>query len=157
MMVWTYRTVPGLSLTWGVITFPRSSTAFVILYTDKTEAIAIQIVSRAILFPAQALATELSWSRMTPRVIGNSNVPASKPKCSAVCGVRQVIVDEALRLEFVRFYVDSLVVEYGPRSRRKDQEKPSDFPSSITYQAFPSTEAPAGIQKSLYRSEFIAL
>ena len=48
--------------------FPRLSTAFVMLYTDKTEAIAIQIVSKAILFPAQALATEIFESPMTLRV-----------------------------------------------------------------------------------------
>jgi hypothetical protein len=90
------------------------------LYTDKMDAIAIQTVSRAILFPAQALAGD--FNHQIRYVSGVPNEPASKPKDPTVCGVRQIVVDEALWFERLRLYKDSLVVKNGPRDEDEDQE-----------------------------------
>lgn len=110
------------------------------------EAIAIQIVSNAILFPAQALATEVcpSIPHQLWHTNGASDVPTPKSKDTAICRVRQAIVDEALGLELLRFYEDSLVVEYGPKKQRLGRETLLQRPS-ITHHVFPSTDAPAGM------------
>jgi hypothetical protein len=77
------------------------------------DAIAIQIVSTAILFPAQALVRVAKCYRAHPQ--GISNLPASKPKGAAVGRVRKgIIFDEAFGLELVRLFKDSFVVQYGP-------------------------------------------
>jgi len=46
--------------------------------------------------------------------------PAAKAKDTAVCRVRQAIVNETLGLELIRFYEDSFIMEYGPRKQYED-------------------------------------
>jgi hypothetical protein len=73
------------------------------------EATAIQTVSRAMLFPAQALISAIGVT-IKEHSREKLDSPASKAKDATISRIRQVIVNETLGLENFRFYEDSLVM-----------------------------------------------